>query len=52
MKPLRERTGLLYSALVIAAIVLIVFSVIGIAIMSDLMPGVSSVESVATSVRR
>jgi hypothetical protein len=40
MRPLRERAGVLYSALLIAAIVVIVFSVIGIAIMADMMPGI------------
>lgn len=53
MRPLRERTAALYSALVIAAIVVIVFSVIGIAIMADLMPGMAIFETPANqSVRR
>jgi hypothetical protein len=53
MKPLRQRTGVLYSALVIAAIVVIIFSVIGIAIMADVMPGMQSPEEPVTkSMRR
>jgi hypothetical protein len=53
MRPLRERAGVLYSALVIAAIIVIVFSVIGIAIMSGMMPGMSAPdEPVKQSVRR
>jgi FtsH-binding integral membrane protein len=50
---MRERAGALYSALVVAAIVVIVLSVIGIAIMSDLMPGMASPEEpVNKSARR
>jgi hypothetical protein len=45
MKPLRQRSGLLYAALVIAAIVVIIFSVIGIAIMTDMVPGIQSPEA-------
>jgi hypothetical protein len=53
MRPLRQRTGVLYSALVIAAIVVIIFSVIGIAIMTDMMPGIQSPEEpVKKSIRR
>lgn len=44
MRPLRERSGGLYSALVIAAIVVILFSVVGIAIMTDMVPVVQSPE--------
>ena len=42
MRPLRQRNELLYAALVIAAIVVITFSVIGIAIMTDMVPGIQS----------
>ncbi len=50
MRPLRERAGVLYAALIIAAVVVIIFSVIGITIMADLMPGPqSSEESVKQS---
>jgi hypothetical protein len=45
MKPLRQRAGALYAALVIAAIVVILFSVIGIAIMTDMLPGIESPEA-------
>ncbi|HTE14309.1 MAG TPA: hypothetical protein VK642_04465 [Burkholderiales bacterium] len=53
MGPLRQRTGILYSMLVIAAIVVIILSVIGIAIMTDLMPGIQLPDDpVRKSVRR
>jgi hypothetical protein len=47
MKPLRQRSGVLYAALIIAAIVVIIFSVIGIAIMTDMVPGIQSPEEPA-----
>ena len=53
MKPLGQRNGILYSALVIAAIVVILLSVIGIAIMTDMVPGVQTQDEPAQkSVRR
>ncbi len=39
---MRQRNELLYVALVIAAAAVILLSVIGIAIMSDMVPGVAS----------
>lgn len=44
MRPLRQGSGLLYAALVIAAIAVILLSVIGIAIMSDIVPGMPTAE--------
>jgi hypothetical protein len=53
MKTFRQRNGVLYSALVIAAVVVILISVIGIAVMTDMMPGLHSLEEpVQKSTRR
>ena len=55
MTPLRQRSGmlLLYMVLVIAAIAVIILSVIGIAVMTGTVPGIQSPEaSVSKSMRR
>jgi hypothetical protein len=39
---MRQRNGMLYPVLLVAAIVVIVFSIIGIAIMTDMLPGALS----------
>jgi len=49
MTPLHQRTRMLFLALVVAAVVVILFSVIGIAIMTDLMPGIAAPEALVKS---